>query len=190
MSRNKLIIVLVVVFGVLLIAFLSRGESDQQTSSNQSVSPTRLPPSLPQTTLRFDPNPIKLDKDGKVHAKIYMDTKENKVSAVQLELAYDPKVLSFVSIEPEDFFANRQEIIKRIDAQRGRITYAVGITPQQRSTPIQGEDTIVEIVFTPVSSTVKETNITFLPHTMVTALGIQNSVLRKTTNGNVLIEPQ
>ncbi len=48
-------------------------------------------------------------------------TGKNKVSAVQLELSYDPEALVNVDIEPGDFFTNPVVLLEDIDTEQGRI---------------------------------------------------------------------
>lgn len=108
-------------------------------------------------------------------------TSENKVTAVQLELQYDPEVLANVTVIPGPFFGASDVLLNQIDAKTGRISYAlsVGLTAQG----VTGKGIVATVTFSSKVKTPEKTAILFLPKTLVTASGINESVLKQTTNG-------
>ena len=56
---------------------------------------------------------------------ITITTGKNKVTAVQLEMQYDPQVLTNVSITPSVFFKNPEILLSQIDEKTGRITFHI-----------------------------------------------------------------
>ena len=105
-------------------------------------------------------------------------TGKNKVTAIQLELQYDPKVLSNVSIAPGSFFTKPEVLLEQIDVKTGRITYAfgVGLTDQG----VMGQGVVATLTFEAKKGIEEETVILFVPKTLVTAEEITESVLKKT----------
>ena len=183
--QKFLLIFILTVIGLGIVMFVFRSVSSEE-SAQANPTPTYLPANVPQTSLWFETNPDEYTSES-IPVEVYISAEENKVTGVQLELSYDPKVLKFVSLTPVDLLGGRQELIKEIDEKTGRITYAAGSRPGQST--IQGTDEIVKLVFKPVgrSSEVRETAIKILPETLVTALGVKESVLIKTTDIEVIV---
>ena len=113
---------------------------------------------------------------------VEISTGGNKVTAVQLELQYDPQVLTSVTVAPGPFFGTTSDVLlNQIDAETGRISYAlsVGLTAQG----VTGRGIVATVTFSSKVKTPGKTAILFLPKTLVTASGINESVLKQTTNG-------
>ena len=111
---------------------------------------------------------------------INIETGNNKAAAVQLELQFDPKVLTNVSIAPGVFFKNPIVLLNQIDAKTGRISYAFGISPAEQG--VNGKGIAATLTFEAKSGTPQQTSILFLPKTLVTAQGVAQTVLKTTTN--------
>ena len=183
--QKALLVFVIALVGLGAVIFLqTRSTREEVVQANPT--PTYVPSNIPQTSLWFETNPDEYTSDS-IPVEIYISAEENKVTGVQLELSYDPKVLKFVSLKPVDLLGGRQELIKDIDEKTGRITYAVGAAPGQPT--IQGTDEIVKLVFKPVgrSGVARETTVRILPETLVTAVGVNESVLTKTTNIEVIV---
>lgn len=111
---------------------------------------------------------------------INIETQKNKVTAIQLELQYDPLVLTNVSVVPGPFFQNSNILLSQINAKTGRISYAFGVG--LTDTGKMGKGTAAVITFETKSATTQKTAILFLPKTKVTAENIPQSVLKTTEN--------
>ena len=109
-------------------------------------------------------------------------TGENKVTAVQLEMQYDPEVLTNVEVAPGSFFKNPTILLNQIDEKTGRISYAFGINPADQG--VMGQGVIATLSFQAKTQAPVQTQIMFLPKTLVTAENTNESVL-KTTNDAV-----
>ncbi len=103
MSKRTLglILILVLVTGVLFSVALF---------PQKPVSPTQNSIALPsvspaQTNLFLSPNPLIISSPS-ASVDLNIDTKENKVTAVQLELSYDPQAIIITDITPSNFFTN------------------------------------------------------------------------------------
>jgi hypothetical protein len=131
-----------------------------------------------QTQLSFSPPVIATPSGYK--ADVLISTGKNKVTAAQLEINYDPKLLTNIDIKPGSFFTDPTILLKKVDAVNGRLVYVLGIGIG--GTPATGKGTVAIISFStlPNLTTIK-TPINFLPKTAVTAVGYVQSVLLKST---------
>lgn len=183
MSKKTLILViaLVVVASVLIfVALLPKKKAvtppPPPPSPTSSVTQTTEPTVAPESTLTLSPNSSASSVD------VNINTGTNNVTAVQLELIYDPQLLTNVDIsaplKEASFFKNPITLIKKIDQEKGKIIFAIGISPT--GTPQKGMGIVSVIKFTKASATVKSATISFSPQTLVTADGAPNSVLKST----------
>lgn len=178
---------LVVVTIVLFIVALRAGQQ-QQAPSAPSASPMAQQPTpeIPaHTVLQLGPNPITVAPGQTSTVNITMDTSDNNVTAVQLELGYDPTIVSILKITPGTMFASQPVVlIDKDNTTTGRYTYAFGITPN--SQPVKGSGIVATITFTTKAGAVgKDTQIGLLPTSLVTARGVAQSVL-KSASGTVV----
>lgn len=116
---------------------------------------------------------------------INISTGNNKVTAVQLEMQYDPAVLTNVSVTPGVFFKNQEILLNQIDVKTGRITYAFGIGLADQG--VIGKAVIATLSFEVKKGVEEKTAILFLPKTLVTAQGVSTSVLKQTNVGQFTV---
>jgi hypothetical protein len=176
MSRKTLILILLLVLvtvGLLVIALIPAVKSPV-------VTKLTTPPALPyaQTKLSLS-TPAKLAVNS-YSTDVIISSGNNKTTAVQLEISYDPKVLTNVDIKTGSFFTTPVVLLKKIDTVNGRLSYALGINPTQKAT--SGNGTVATITFsTAANTTATQTPINFEPKTAATAVGYAQSVLKQTT---------
>lgn len=166
---------LVILTGVLLaISLYSKGSSPiQEIIKNAEEN------NFAKTSLVLSEEVRKSSASGVYELDVNIDSDDNEVTGVQLELSYDPKVLGKVDIKPGSFLLSPVVILKKIDTTSGRITYMLG---NQLGEPgVKGKGTIAVISFSKTGD--KETSIDFLPQTLVTAQGLDQSVLKETVSG-------
>jgi len=171
---------LVVVTIVLFIIALRAGQQSQSPSVPQSpqTQPTAMVPA--HTVLKLGPNPMVVAPGQLGHVDITMDTSDNNVTAVQLELGYDPRVISNVKVVPGPLFANPVVLINKNSPSTGRYTYAFGITPN--SPAVKGTGVVATVTFTSApGATGKDMQLGLLPTSLVTARGVAQSVLKSAT---------
>ncbi len=185
MSRRTLIliVVLIIATAVLLAIALTPVRPP-------APAPTKPSAVLPYayTTLKINSSPVIFSSPvSSISAKTYttdvtIDTGNNKVTAVQLELSFDPKLITNVDIKPGSFFVNPTELLKKINNQEGSVSYAIagGLLTGNRS--VKGQGVVATISFEEIGSADETTYIKFLPKTLVTAEGIDKSVLKTTVN--------
>jgi hypothetical protein len=135
------------------------------------------------SVLSISPQPIVVSPGQKGTATVTIDTSDNEVTAVQLEIAYDPNFITNVQVAPSELFANPVVLIDKNSIKEGRYTYAFGIMPNQQ--PITGVGTAATITFTALNKPGMSSQLALLPTTLVTARGISNSVL-KTATGTLI----
>jgi hypothetical protein len=140
--------------------------------------------SVAHSVLSLKPNPVKVVPGGVGQVSVEINTSDNPVTAVQLELSYDPKVLSNVQIVPGPLFQNSVVLINKNDPATGKFTYAFGRTPSQA--PVQGTGVVATITFTARASATPS-QLTLLPTTLVTARGVATSVLKSSSGTQVIV---
>ena len=176
MSKRTLFLIfaLFVITGVLLALAL-------YTPSNPKPIPTVTVPkeSIEQTVLSFGEPAAASSSAAALNYSIPINitTGKNKVTAVQLEMQFDPKVLTNVSVTPGIFFKNPNVLLNQIDAKTGRITYAFGIGPLDQG--VVGTGIAATLNFSVKAGAPQQTTILFLPKTLVTAEGEAESVLKE-----------
>jgi hypothetical protein len=126
--------------------------------------------------LNLSPKPISVLPGQKGSVDVNINTSGNEVTAIQLEIAYDPNMISNVQVSAGGLFANPVVLIDKNTVKEGRYTYAYGITPNH--SPILGNGTVATISFTALDKPGKSSQLALLPSTLVTARGISTSVLK------------
>lgn len=173
MSKRTLFLIFalfIITFVLLMVALYK----PQAPKTLQVVTAPKEPAA--QTDLSFG----SLSASASSSIPINIATGKNKVTAVQLELQYDPQVLTNVSITPGSFFKNPVILLNQIDAKTGRISYALGINPTDQG--VVGQGVVANISFSAKTKTSEETAIIFLPKTLVTAEGVSETVLKTSKN--------
>ncbi len=176
---------LVLVTIVLFVIALRAGEQQQAPSVPPSSTMShQSPPAPAHTVLELGPNPLTIAPGGQGSVSVNINTSDNDVTAVQLELGYDPHVISNVKITSGPLFTSPVILIDKNNPVSGRYTYAFGITPSAQ--PIKGTGVVATITFTTNPNAVgKSIQIGLLPTSLVTARGVAQSVLKSST-GTVL----
>lgn len=181
-----LIIILILVAGGLLAIALNTPSVTAPTKLQ--VTPTVVQPAQ-ETSLLFDNLSMIPSSSSAAKATyslpIKINTNRNVVTAVQLELLYDPETLTNIAINQGDFFVNPVSLLNKIDPKNGRISYALGISPTQSGR--QGIGIVATLTFQAKTLTPKPTSISFLPKTLVTAEGVGQSVLKSTNSAQFIM---
>lgn len=169
-----LVVVLATITGLLVFYAMSPQAYIQQNESKKVAE------TIQDTSLFVEPA-IKYE-DATYSSTVSINTNSNKVTAVQLELSFDPLVLKDVEIFPMDFFTDPIELIKTIDEENGRVSYAISI-PQQTE-GIMGAGNLAKISYNIASKSGQiQTYIKFLPKTEVSSENTTVSVLKETQDG-------
>lgn len=178
-----LILGLVLVTIILFIIALQTGKQPaQQTAQNAQPTPAR---DVAHTLLSMSPDPVEVVSGGIGTINVEMDTSDNPVTAVQLELLYDPTIVSNVKVTPGPLFTSGVPLINRNNGQTGRLTYALGISPSQK--PISGKGIAAIVTFTARGVAGKQSQLILQPTSLVTARGVASSVLKSGKGATVVI---
>ncbi len=174
---SGLVLVTVVLFFVAWRTSKQPEKMQEQTFPSPVVSqPSPVVPA--NTALAFDSPMLTVASGQQGKVDVVIDTSDNAVTAVQLELQYDPKSLSNVQVTPGPLFKNPVVLINKNNAQSGRYTYAFGILPNHET--VQGKGAVATITFTAKNAS-GQSSLVLLPETLVTARGVAESV-RKDSN--------
>lgn len=191
----SLIIILLILTIVLVLVAISTKDSSltlkDNSTSTTAVTKKPTPTIAPaHTILSMSPNPVSPTGIGSKSAstvKVQIDTGGDSVTAVQLEIAYDPTLLTGMTIKPGDFFTEATVLpVGGINAKTGRITYA--ITSGSIKANKSGKGTVAILNFYPVrNSAVASTPITILEKSLVTAVGLGTQSVLKQSTGTVVL---
>lgn len=182
MSIKTILLIGILTIATAALVFIAISPKQPQETPLPQLVTKPSPTPVAQTTLALMPNPLIISSpSGSLDVTI--DTGNNNVTAVQLELSYDPKILSNVSIANpavNGFFDSPTELLKKIDVKKGTISYAIALDPTK---PAQrGSGIVATLKFRAALGT---TQVTFLPQTLVTAEGISVPVLKSATDATV-----
>ena len=174
-----LTLVTIVLLAIALLPNLKSPLVTKPTTTTPALAYAKTNLSL-STPLTATPSGYKTD--------VQISTGKNEATAVQLEIVYDPKILTNVDIQPGSFFTDPTILLKQIDSVKGKITYVLGIGLGQKA--VTGNGTVATITFSQISGQTKiKTPINFGAKTVVTAVGYPQSVLLKSTGVLFSIAP-
>lgn len=197
MSKKTLGLILILLILTIVLIFVAISTKQQSslpsspTTSQSSVTPT--PTVIPgRTSLSISPNPITLGTAGSTSATVdvLIDTGGDQVRSVQLEIAYDPKAITNVSLKPGTFFTNPNVLpVGGINPSTGRITYAV--VPGSFSETRTGSGVVATLTFTSLLSVNNpSTTISLLDKSLVSGQARGQNVLMKTSGTKVMLGTQ
>ena len=185
MSKRTLFLIfaLFVVTSVLLIMALYKPNLNPQPIP---IAPTPKEETA-QTVLMFGDLSTAASSSAAIlnySLPIKITTGKNKINAIQLEMQYDPLIITNVTVVPSSFFKNPQILLDKTDIKTGRISYAFGVGLTDEAAV--GNGVIADLNFSakaPLSGVKpgipQQTTIMFLPKTFVIGEGITQSVLKQ-----------
>lgn len=172
-KKNLLLFLAIAIFVIVLgyVLVTQKKETDKGT------------PTTKESTKKIQATAIVFADDNLSNQQvtIMIDSKKNAITAVQLELKYDPSILSNVKVESVSgdgaFFGTQSDhlvLFNKQDVKLGRISYAVGISPSSLSRAGIGKLVVLSYSKKPNSPSV---TITFLPKTRATQANFSGTVL-------------
>jgi hypothetical protein len=191
MSQRTLILVLALGGITLFFLFLAlRPQFESKAPQMVEVSPTATPTPYAQSVLSLVPSQsTPAATPGTLKYDLVVNSNINTVNAVQVDLGFDPKVLSNITITQGTFFPKPVVLIKDVNYKTGRISYAIGIQPTDYG--VKGQGTVATISFQYLKSAGASTKLEFMPKTLVAAEGVTQSVLKEATSITIpLSSPQ
>ncbi len=177
-----LIVILALITGILIVLAV-RSDQTQQIVNNLTTKPTAtIEPVKPYATLSFLPENLDVSLVSPIQSvDIVIDSDNKPIAGVQVELSYNPKLFANVSVsQPKQnpfFGANPTILINSVDVSQGRISYAVGISPD--GSEKSGKGSIATLNFTANKlAGVRTGQFSFLPKSAVTTLSTSGSILK------------
>lgn len=170
----KKTILLIVILTLITVGLVALALMPKKPAPAEPSPVTQITPNPVQTILTISSTPIPQSTPSAYITDVVINTGQNKVTSAQLELSYDPAVLTKVDIESGSFFINPKVVLKNIDEKEGRITFALSSSDTQGAL---GQGILAKISFTILKKNVS-TTIDFLPKTKVSAEGVSESVLK------------
>lgn len=168
-----LVIGLIILTVVLLVLSFMVKKSSRAPSAT-----TKTQNSFAQTNLSISENPRVASTSGSYETDVNITSGANKITGAELVLSFDPKVLTNVDIKPGSFISGPTVIQKQIDTTQGTIKLIFGTSRGAKG--VSGTGQLAVISFTKTSA--ENTDINFLPDTLISAEGYDQSVLSKTSS--------
>lgn len=175
---------------ILLFVIFKGSTSNNKTANfdsagNNSIRRLKLSDQA-QASLSLMPNPLNLAENQNGGIDVVMDTKNNLVTGIQLEINYDPQAVIVSDLRPGTLFIHPVQLKKIIDNKKGRITYMLGISPTDK--PIKAKGLAAQITLSKTANTqLKNTNIVLRPDSLISATGVDQSVLKSRYNTEVIL---
>lgn len=178
-----LLVGLVLVTVILFIIALQTGnKATRMEQAKVQATPT---PDVAHTTLTMSPELVQVAAGRQGSVDVMIDPSDNQVTAVQLELMYDPSMISNVKVVAGPAIPNPNVLINKDDPKTGKYTYAYGIQPNQPTVNKKG--VAAKITFTARGTAGKQSQIIMDKSSLVTARGVAGTVLKSGTGATVVI---
>jgi hypothetical protein len=182
-KRNLIVIAILVVITIILLTFSLFQPAPAVKQSVLIPTPTLAPYVQSGLSLTV---PQK-NSNGNYFSNVEISTAENQVTGVQIDLSYDPKILTNVEIATGTFFTNPTVLLKKIDTVKGIVSYTLFADQNPKSA--SGKGTVATLTFSVIPGTKTAfTKINFLPTTEAVGLGQFESVLKQTTGTNLTVK--
>jgi hypothetical protein len=187
MSKKTLGLIIILLLLTIVLVFVAISTKQQPSTTTPSTpgKPTATPtPVTGHTTLMLSPNPVTASRGVPTTVNVMIDSHGDSVRAVQLEIAYDPRAISNVTIKPGTFFPTPDVLpIGGVNQTTGRITFAV--TEANSRDFKSGQGTVAVLTFYP-TGTVASTPLTLLDKSLVTSPGMGAQSVLKSVMGTTV----
>lgn len=178
--------VLIIVAAALVAVALSpkkQGGMPAISTTPPFAQPSPTP--FAQTTMNLSPATLTVAPGNTGTVTVNVNTGVNAITAVQLDMTFDPKALSNIKVTAGQYFQNPFELLpSTVDSKTGKISYALGLPPSAAAK--KGIGTVATITFTSLLSPNQQTQLTFTSKTLVTAEGVSKSVLKSSVGATIV----
>lgn len=177
------VLITVAVFLLALAVSLSGGKRAVTVTNLSAPTPTSVEKTA---TVSFSPTILDLSKVGSTSAAVNVMAAAGKtpVTGVQVEILYDPTVITSVKMLPPDLtnslFGEATNYITLFTDTKTPGKFMTAVAINLSGTPVSGMGSIGKLSFTVVKS-MPQTQISFGKKTIVTARTTQESILNFTT---------
>ncbi|MBP6882042.1 MAG: hypothetical protein KBC15_00635 [Candidatus Levybacteria bacterium] len=167
----SLILTLLILTIILVWVAISANQSQKDQATNEPSAKTALPTQKVEgaSVLSMMPNPS-LPTSASTAARtvdVMIDTHGDTITTVQLEIAYNPALLTNMTLKPGSFFESPIVLpVGGINTKTGRITYLV--TSGNLGSIKSGTGVVATLTFTPVAPAgTNSTPITLLEKSLI-----------------------
>ncbi len=173
-----LVVGLIILTAVLLVITLTVKRSSLPSFSNDSASKMA---DIAHSTVTVSDDVRVASAAGTYQTDVILEPNGNKVTGIQLDLTYDPKVITVTDVAPGSFFSNPTVLDKTIDTQTGKITITIGTA--FGSDPVTETGSVAVLTFKKVGEGNVVINVA--PTTLVTDSRYSQSVLNTSVSADI-----
>jgi len=184
--QRKTILLLGILAGITIVVLYSAFHSGMPSSS-KGIQVSSVISLIPKTAvISFNPPSVQAKTSSAQTTSIVVNTGKSDIMGVQIVLAYNPKLITSLQINPSEnnlFGAktNYSVLQNTVNATLGKASFIIAIPVQGKHQ--HGAGPIATITFTPVSSSsVSSTTLSFTADTKVEKIGEEQSVLQSTNS--------
>jgi hypothetical protein len=161
-------LILVLIFEISSFYLKLKDSKQHSYALKTAFSPYPTPSPFIESSISFSPDTINTNSGKSNEALIEINTQGKYPTLIQLELAYDPSVISEVSLIPGTLFTSPIILLNNIDKKTGRISYALSVPDGETSKQLLG--TVAKLIFTINKNAIQnQTSFYFLPKTAIHA---------------------
>ena len=180
--RGTILLIFILATVTAFFLYIALNPYHVKTSTKIANIPTPTP--YAHTIISLVAAPTASNSANSNTVDINVNSGINTVNVVQLEIAFNPKVISKITLQKGTFFTNPVELLNDINYQDGRINYALGIAPKQTGVKGSGTLAILTYEINPIS-TASAVTFTILPKSLVASQGTVFSTLKSINNFNI-----
>lgn len=183
MSKKTLLLILSLAGVTILLIFVAVSPKKQIVSPKTPKAVITPAVKKINTIISMSPASLSISSNSG-SLSVDIDPKGQKITGIQLEMAYDPAVLGNVDITPSSLFKNSLVLRKEINKTKGTISLVMGVPPTTGAK--KGTGQVAKMTFTVLDKSKKQTVVRFMPETIVTAEGLNYSVLKMATGATIV----
>lgn len=164
---SKKLFLIVGLFFLVIVLFFTLVKQPENPSLRHQKQPLAQisPTTVLQSTLSFAQNPIITTRGATTSADIIFTSQGSFPQTLQLEMQYDPTILTNMMIVPGELFPEATILLNTVNPSTGRISYALEV-PKQTKGEVTG--ILATLIFLPSNfAWEEETYLNFLPKTNV-----------------------
>jgi hypothetical protein len=188
MSKTTItLLIILLIFSGLLLSIMYIKQQNPIIESIERPIISRLEPA--RTTLSFETTQQVAKEGQTVTVAVIIHNPNPHPSIAQLEISYDPTVITIDAINPGTFFKRPMIALQEIDPVAGRISYALHCPNDQPSTDcINPESSTLAVITLSISPYAQQTTteLSFLPRSLIRT-NEGRDLLKKTSSLQLMI---
>jgi hypothetical protein len=186
-GKTILLIVGLCVLTIALVVLAVKMNKTTPSTQDQASAPTPTP--IAHTVLSFSPQTTTVSSasSSAQSLDIMINANGDPVSGIQLELSFDPKVITLKTLTPGTFLPNSLTLLPaKIDNVNGTATLIFAKTPSQK--PQNGSGLAASLTYTiKPGVTASQTQIKILPKSEISGTGMKDSVLKSEDTATIML---